>query len=633
MEHNSELANEKLEITEELSNQSIDPEKDDSISNKDDSIKKMKDSLGEMMKLNSPVLDIVESIASLPLRILTNGVVLQAAIYTLLPALAWREALILVGIATESYFATLGVDLVKQWSKNADEAGIKSKLVDFFQKEGLIIHSFNRGGDIPMSLLSLPNPAEGFHWARSGDLIRLSYRGYHIICCNIALVRTPVEGFVDSYTQDDEQARNYFHIQDGLSVIYYGSVFMFLPGPEIKGNVRLAEPSPIEYLKVLQKLKLGNFMTEPELSDRRLDLFRRYHLMEGDNSGNELEIAQVFTQRVKDMIMQLEWEMKAPVTVYADHNITCLTIQDRVYDFECIHDRSDTDDEVASVLYGKIASFRNILDEIIGPEGSEYTELLGTPGEHRKSSYTPFFAPINTPENPEDDDVRTYVSDLTRWGTGIYRVALHHDKAYLKAFDNLDSVSTKFLTLFLAQVDLEQAKKWLESITGNKLKDSLTKVVIDHVRYIWNAVGKCEVRNIRRERVLKNIDTPPSKITFDIVVNPPIRKWEYLSETNRRLVEMCDPSLYSLKQLNSPDYQKALVYAFEKNLKALTDLTYDVDHIYPAAITMNEGEKYGMKDEEIIKFINWYVELTASDMEINGATFVIEGIDRSKKKK
>ena len=116
----------------------------------------------------------------------------------------------------------------------------------------------------------------------SGDLISLHYRDYSIVCCNIALTMSPVEGFEDSYTQDDVQARKYFQIEDNQNVLFYGSVFMFFPGPDIEGNVRLAAYSPVQYLKDLQQMELGELVTGPEHLQQRMDSFCRYHEIEED---------------------------------------------------------------------------------------------------------------------------------------------------------------------------------------------------------------------------------------------------------------------------------------------------------------------------------------------------------------
>ncbi len=608
----------------EITGQNAEPEKDDPV-------KKMEESLGEMMQMNTPGLDLVEFVVALPFRILTSRIALLAAIQTLIPALAWKEALMYAGYAAASFLAAVGVELVKMLSKNKAESGIKSKLSDIFQKEDLMIYSYNRGGDIPLSLLARSHLAEGFDGAVTGDVISLSYRGRSLSCCNIALTQTPVDGFTDPYTQDDDLAREYFSVPDEKRVVFYGSVFIFFPGPAIKGNVRVAAYSPTAYLHDLQEMDLGSSMTGQEWLEQRMDSFRRYHFASGDNSGNESETAQVFTQRVKDMILKLEWQMRAPVTVYADQNIVCLTIQDRVYDFQCIHDKGDPDDQVASALYGKIASFKSILDHIIGQEGYEHTELLGAPMEQRRSDYTPFLYSIRDPKGPEDDDIERYVSDLAEWSADIYRFRLRYSQTYQKAGERLEYVSNKFLLAFLAEADPDRAKEWFESVSGRKLKDSLAEAVVRHFRYLWNVSGKCEVRNICRNEG-RNTGDLPGEITFDIVVDPPIRKWEYLSESNRRMVSLCNPSRFSLDELNDADIRREFVDTFEKNLKSVIGPGYAEDHIYHAAITLDEGGKYGMKPEEINNFCQWYSGLMAADMEINGAAFNLDETDNETEK-
>ena len=126
-------------------------------------------------------------------------------------------------------------------------------------------------GPMPVYGISNLHLAEGFDGAVSGDLISLHYRDYSIVCCNIALTMSPVEGFEDSYTQDDVQARKYFQIEDNQNVLFYGSVFMFFPGPDIEGNVRLTAQTPVQYLKDLQQMKLGELVTGPEHLQQRMD--------------------------------------------------------------------------------------------------------------------------------------------------------------------------------------------------------------------------------------------------------------------------------------------------------------------------------------------------------------------------
>ena len=146
--------------------------------------------------------------------------------------------------------------------------------------------------------------------------------------------------------------------------------------------------------------------------------------------------------------------------------------------------------KVASALYGKIASFKSILDTIIGQEGYEHTELLGDPMEQRKSDYTPFLYSVRDPNGPEDDDIERYVSDLAEWSADIYRFRLRYSQTYQKAGERLEYVSNKFLLAFLAEADPDRAKEWFESVSGRELKDSLTEAVVRHFRYLWNVSGK-----------------------------------------------------------------------------------------------------------------------------------------------
>lgn len=55
-----------------------------------------------------------------------------------------------------------------------------------------------------------------------------------------------------------------------------------------------------------------------------------------------------------------------------------------------------------------------------------------------------------------------------------------------------------------------------------------------------------------------------------------------------------------------------------------------MDHIYHAAITINEGQKNGMSPEEIRLFCKWYTNLMAEKMEKKrGAVYLIQPAGRS----
>ncbi|MDO5132146.1 MAG: hypothetical protein Q4D81_04070 [Eubacteriales bacterium] len=581
--------------------------------------KEMNDALGSMLQINTPGLDVVEGIVLLPSKLLLNHFALLIASQVLIPAYAWKEALMYAGYAFGSVAAGVGVELIKELIKNSSESKIRKKLTDIFKKEGLTIHSFSKGGKIPDFLLSHLHLTEGFDGAVSGDLISLHYRDYGIVCCNIALTQSPVDGFEDPYTQDDVQARKHFEIEDEQNVVYYGSVFMFFPGPAIEGNVRLKALSPIEYLKELEKTGTDPNLTEPEWIRQRMSSFHLYHNIQGENCGNRPETDRVFSQHVKEMVLQMEYRMRVPVTVYADQDMACLTIQDRVFDFDCFHDIDDPGDSVAEALYTKINSFKMILDTIIGPEGSEHTELLGSPADQRKSIYTPFLNPFHQPASPDDDGIRTYVQDLAEWSTDLYRFLLYYSREYQQFCKDLASVSTDFLTLLFEREGSEKTAVWLESEAGTKVKDSLTEVAVMQFRNLWNASAICEVRNICRKPNGSKED-----VTFDIVVNPPLRKWEYLPDTNRRMVSMCDPSRFSLDQLNDEEAQRELIDTFRGSLKKINGLRYDVDYVYSSAMSMNDGQKYGMKPKDIADFCKWYSGLMAENMEANGRAFPLK---------
>lgn len=604
------------------------PEKKESGAEERAIASEMTESLGDMMQVKTPALDILEGIAKLPAGLLMHPLTLNIALRVLLPTMTLPTILLYAGTIGASYVAASCVDAIREILKGNSESRIKSELSDCFLKDGLNIHSFSRGGHIPPYLLTNLHLTEGFDGAVSGDLISLHYRDYSIVCCNIALTMSPVEGFEDTFTRDDVEARKYFKIADDQNVLFYGSVFMFFPGPAIEGNVRLTAQTPVQYLKDLQQMKLGELVTGPEHLQQRMDSFHRYHEIEEENFGIEFsgketsgkedfeklpEKEQVFTERVKDMILQLEWETRVPVAVYAEKNIVCLAIQDKVYDFECIHDWDKSGDEVKNVLYTKIDSFKKILDTIIGPEGDEYTELLGSPAGQRKSVYAPFLNPFHEAVNPENEDIEAYVDDLAEWSADIYRFILHYSPVYQAACRSLGFVGRQFLSEFLLPQDAAEAKIWVKSSAGKQMRYSLTSAATNYFRDLWSASGKCEVRNIR-----KGLKVGNPIISFDIVLNPPIRKWNYSPEINRRLVFTCDPSHYSLNQLNDKKTQDEVVGRFAEHLKTVNNLSYDKDHTYQAVMELQEGHKYAMKPEEISKFCKWYNDCMSENMIKDG---------------
>ena len=196
---------------------------------KNDDVLEMKESLGSMMQMNTPVLDLMESAVLLPARLLMNRLALTIAIQVLIPAFAWREALMYAGSIAASLIAGNFVESMKLVIKSSFESEVKSQLTEIFQKDGLTIHSFSKGGNIPLFLLGHLQLTEGFDGAVSGDLISLHYRGYSIVCCNIALTLSEVEGFEDSYTLDDVQARKYFRIEDNQNVVFMEVCLCFSP--------------------------------------------------------------------------------------------------------------------------------------------------------------------------------------------------------------------------------------------------------------------------------------------------------------------------------------------------------------------------------------------------------------------
>ena len=92
----------------------------------------------------------------------------------------------------------------------------------------------------------------------------------------------------------------------------------------------LEDTDPIEYLKELRTMDETDILTNPERIQDKEDVFNYRHRVCGENNGDTSETDNVLTQRVKDMVLQLELDLRAPVGVYADRNMVCLTIQKSV---------------------------------------------------------------------------------------------------------------------------------------------------------------------------------------------------------------------------------------------------------------------------------------------------------------
>lgn len=118
-------------------------------------------------------------------------------------------------------------------------------------------------------------------------------------------------------------------------MIFYGNVFFFIPGPDIEGRVYLEDTDPIEYLKELRTMAETDILTNPERIQDKEDVFNYRHRVYGENNGDTSETDSVLTQRVKDMVLQLELDLRAPVGPYerkqTEHQLIAETTDGEVF--------------------------------------------------------------------------------------------------------------------------------------------------------------------------------------------------------------------------------------------------------------------------------------------------------------
>jgi hypothetical protein len=118
----------------------------------------------------------------------------------------------------------------------------------------------------------------------------------------------------------------------------------------------------------------------------------------------------------------------------------------------------------------------------------------------------------------------------------VYRFYLHHSKNYRAVCEHLQPMSRQFLAELFSFEDQKRVAEWIKSDAGKKLRDSLTRVLTDQFRNLWNVPGLHAVSNISREEYGYGDDI----IGIGVCVSPPVRKWFYTVVTNRRMVSMCE---------------------------------------------------------------------------------------------
>ena len=606
----------------------------------------MESALGEMMQLRTPLLDFVKKVLCLPAKLALHPIAITSLIQVGMPYLFSLDLEHLQEIA-DFYIPVLGLGLtangtvgvIRHLEKEAVESPVRKKLLKIFQDEGLYIHSYSRTGSFPDYLINHSHPAHDYNGTGGGDYIALHYRGYAISCCNIVLTqpRTPAPGsnvsmtetdttetYIDQYKEDDREAAKEFSINEGQDVVYYGSAFIFTPGPDLVGNVRLEAADPVDYLRNLKSMDETDILTNPERARDKDEFFNYNHRICTDNKGDEVLTERIFTQRVKDMVLQLELRMRAPVGIYADKNLVCLTIQEKAFDFDSIHSAfgSNVTVNLENTLIEKISHFRMILDIMLGAEGNEYTELFGRVADQRKSVYAPLLDPIHPRMVPNDAEIAAYVDDLAGYSLDVYRFFLRYSRNYQKECRFLYSISERFLTMLYSFEEETQLFALLTGQEGKSLSDSITTIVTDHFRDMWNAPGKHSVKKITHTK-----DGDEEGIQIDISIYPPVREWEYQKGTERLVTlmgqELDDRFNRFYKILHDDENRKQFLDLFSEKLNMVYVLKYDVEHIYTITMTLLDNDHYGFTLDALQDFYTWYVGLLESNASINGLKFTL----------
>ena len=393
-----------------------------------------------------------------------------------------------------------------------------------------------------------------------------------------------------------------------------------MPGPDIEGRISLEAAEPIEYLRNLKSMDETDILTNLVRTQDKKDVFDFNHRIREVSIGDTAEADRVFTQRVKDMVLQLELDMRAPVEIYADKNMVCMTIQKKAFDFDNMHSSMDIDPvcqkELENTLIEKVYNFRKILDTMMGPEEDEYSELFGVTTEQRSSAYIPIMNPIRPKAIPKDEEIAAYIDDLVQYSQEVYRFFLQHSANFQRECADLKWLSKRFLTKLYGYEGQTEFKVLIRTIRGKEFMNSLTKLFTDHFRELWNASGKHSVKNINRTKNRNHSET----IKIDISVYPPIREWNYKDGTDKLAALMKEhPDRFNRfhKVLYDAEEQRAFLEIFKEKLPIAYALKYDVEHIYTITMTLLKNDCYGFDPSEWSEFYKWYLDLLKSNMTVN----------------
>ena len=614
----------------------------------------MEHALSEMMQLDTPILDLVRALLGFPAKFVLSPIMLYALAQTFIASLfelSWEDIWEVGSVYLEFILLSLtGAGIrgaIRSFEKDATESPVRKKLSKIFRNEGLIIHSYKRTDSIPDYLISHSQLMHEYNGAVGGDMITLHYRGYAVTCCNIALTqpRTPIPDpddptganggtgtYVDQYEQDDIDAAARFTISEGRDVVFYGSVFIFMPGPDIEGYARVEAANPIDYLHELKNIDTTDILINPERAQDKKEVFDYHHSIHEEGgaaaeSGSPLaecvQDGSVLTERVRDMVLQLELRMRAPAGIYADKNMVCVSMQCKALDFDSIHAVFDSHGQtkMENTLLEKVHNFRKILDIIIGPKGNEYTELLGLPAAQRSSVYQAILNPAYAYEIPNDEEIRTYVNDLVHYSADVYRFFLRYSGNYQKECALVRRLSKTILTRLYSDEDKTRLDALIKSEDGVQLMDSLESLIEDHFRALWNATETNSIKSINREKYGKNKEI----IKIELSVYPPLREWNNKEGTDR-LVALMGPQVnehfkrFSNMVFNA-ERRKTFLKMMDENLWIAFAPKYDIETIYTITMLLLENDRYGFTPNELVGFQSWYTGLLMSNMKVDGKEF------------
>ena len=530
----------------------------------------------------------------------------------------YRTALIYLGLTFSGLAGYIFTTALFDEKKHAKLDLIGKNLMDCFQKEGIILHSFSRYCGIPASLINRTKLMRPYVEDAGTDYLSFQYRNVEGCFSNIALSgrKTPDTGLtvllkelagidtsLDSYEGDDVEAKQRLQIDDENEVPFYGSVFIFTPGPDIDGSVSLEVKDPDLYLRQLQNLQMDDFLSDIAKGRNTLFDFEDFHFIHGRRKEGNPEIEKVFTQRVKSMVLSLESTCKAPVEIYADKNVVCLTIQTPVFEFEQMDYQHLEVSYISDKAAQKAERIRHLLDLIIGPDGDEYTELFSIGEDRRKSVYSPFIYPAESGEFPTEREVRIYIRDVANSMVSKFGASLLNEDMIQIMTWELSEVRDSFNKLVFED-DTEAAEAWASASEGKRFMEELKRTWITG---LWNIITETGEYQIGKVRVIYSAANPMlGNIEAKLYFSPPRRRIPFAGEILGQTAAEYGSKDELLNALNRVEGRDAFIDTVRKKLKALLPGKTEFEPMeYEFNMWRLDNDAYGLKFEDYINFYTW----------------------------